>query len=881
MRLALALLLAIGPTPVEALEPVFDPLSHLLNQYAGPVDESAAEAPPDAAGPPGTKLAQVQSDLILMAEGLETFRHPSHTVQALKNLPDTIIPELKPYFKNRDASLDTIYRTLAVTDYTWALRFAEPNCDPKARRKVLLSSKDGLFVDPKTGALSVWLARLLGATAYDRGAEDALDKASNKQKLSNRDYELLRLKVRKITEALNSDKAVGSARSRLYCARAQVYQDLSSAHRTSGHVMAGHAIGPDETSVFEREASSVLLMAIVGENKKYRAIGAGVLVKTSRGNRVLTDARLLSEGGKSDDLAAFVRPKDGRNLGEPLKFTLDKVDPRTGVAVGRLEGGDDVPALRIAEGSVAQHEFLGAIGHSGGAGAWTISQGLVTATGSGTFTSDAALGPDMLGSPLLNDRGEVVGLLVLREDADWPSAVMPDPLREVVEGDSQMDASSDIKFVYGKSQGSASIISTAMPLIGAGLVGPGGVPIEAALPMRSGGVNWGGGGGVGNWRPRSSAGPPSGYRSNSGSSSSGSSSAAATGAAIGQDLGQALAPLVEALIFKGIPALFRKIGAVFTKPKTAPAQQFPRGKTREAAQTATKPKQPKEPVRLMGITLEASPALAASGEKVTLKARVSLSDPEAVKAGIVVSFKGTPGSLLIFDGKPQAKTDGLGVAAIIVTLRRDHGVRKIETGDIKAVKGKFDSAQSELDEEVRAMNASFAGAAGPEIETENDEDINIEAWANLGKSVSATALLVLSGGSIEAYEIDTSVVISVTNNRVNASAIDSVLRAKRNHIFVSAQAYSELAVDPRNLATLDTYGIVPVGPLTPAVAELILPAMISAGLESPGDAEISASALHNKRRLITQDGDFLKGVPLGLKLWKFDPKSNLPPIRIP
>ena len=103
LRLILVTLIGFWTPFVQAAEPSFDALSHLLHTYAGPVDEKAAEAaaedsPPDS----GARLAQIQSDLSLMAEGLEAFRHPSHTQHALQDLPDHIVPELRPFFKNRD-----------------------------------------------------------------------------------------------------------------------------------------------------------------------------------------------------------------------------------------------------------------------------------------------------------------------------------------------------------------------------------------------------------------------------------------------------------------------------------------------------------------------------------------------------------------------------------------------------------------------------------------------------------------------------------------------------------------------------------------------------------------------------------------------------------
>lgn len=740
----LAVLLALAPIPAEAREPVFDALSHLLHEYSGPVDHKAAEAAAGAEAPPGAKLAQVQADLSLMAEGFEAFRHPSHAEQALKTLPDKIVPELRPFFKDRDSSLDALYRTLAVTDYTWAARFPEPPCDPNARRRALLSGKDGLFTDPKTGLLSGWLARLLGPAAYGRGAEEALDRASSKSAVTERDYELLRLKVRKIAEALESEKAVGAARSRLYCARAQAYEDLASAHRSAGEGPVLAASGLGKTPVVDRGAASVLLMAIEEGPDQYRSLGAGVLVDTGKGPRVLTDARVVPERSEGKaSLRAFARPADGKTLGSPLLFFVEKVDQKSGVMVGRLEGGENIPALKLAAAAPVQDDLVFAIGHMSGAGAWTVIQGLVTAAGKGAFASDALLGPDMLGGPLLNEHGEVAGLAVLPAGAASPAAVAAERLRQLLEDVSPASASSEIEFPESHSRGSASVLTAAMPIFGAGLTAPGAKPVEASQYIYSQ-TQWG--------AVRGKCMANCGGGSSSGGSSYGGTSSNSGGAEIGQALAQALVPVVEALIFKGIPALFRGIGSLISKPKTAPAAAPPgRTTAREPVKIPAPvrapvkaPEKPKEPAKLTGLTLEAVPSSAAPGEKVTLTARVSLSDPEASKAGIIVGFKATPETLVRFDGNPQAKTNHSGVATIVATLRRDHGVRTIQAGDFKAVTGKSAEAQNTLDDEVRAMNDDASEAAEAGIEKMADEKIELEARAALGKSLAATASVVLS-----------------------------------------------------------------------------------------------------------------------------------------
>lgn len=645
----------------QASEPSFDALSHLLHTYAGPVDKEAAETPAETGSPEsGARLAQIQADLALMAAGFETFRAAGNEQRALKNLPEYIVPALRPFFKDRETTLGTVYRTLAVTDYTWAIRFPEPSCDPSTRRAVLLGAKDGLFTDPISGEISSWLSRLLGPAAAGRSAEQALDRASSRQVPSAKDYELIRVKIARITEALNSEKAIGRERSKLYCMRAEAYESLAKAQQNAGSAPIQASRSSGEADSPDKAAASVLLIAFADGQNRYRAVGAGVMVETPQGPRVMTDARLIPVSGEEKpSLRAFTRG-EGRALDRPRALFVDRIDRASGIMLGRPDDEKGIPALKIAQGNASRQDFYRAIGHLSASGAWTVSQGLVTEAGDGTFVSDAILGPDMIGGPLLNDSGEVVGLIVLSAGTGTAVAIQTEQLRRVIDGNQA--AAQDLQFLEGRQSGSASLLTGAAPFVGE-LSVPGGGAVEAGLPDSHGGVNWNGGGGVGNWRPRSSAGPPSGYRSTSGSSS-GSSSAAATGAAIGQDLGKALAPLVEALIFKGIPALFRGVGVLF---KSKPSVSAPSQRRETAQQKTREPEKPKEPPKITGLVINLDRETLLEGERITATASVSFDDSSAKKDGIVIDFSLDPaGMASIADNLPGSirRTNSAGQATI-------------------------------------------------------------------------------------------------------------------------------------------------------------------------------------------------------------------------
>lgn len=634
--------MAIGPASAEAGEPLFNALSFLLSEYAGPVDQKAAQVPPDADAPPGVKLAELQADLNLMAEGLETFRHPGRSAEAMKDLPEIIVLELRPFFKDRDSSLDVLYRTLAVTDYTWAARFPEPPCDARERRRLLLSAKDGLFLNPRTGEPSTWLVRLLGPSAFSGGAEAALDKASSHQTLSERDYELLRLKARKIAEALDSDNAVGAARSKLYCARAQVYEDMASAHRITidGPIQAARGVERTAAAIGYRESFAVVLMASVEGPDEYRALGAGVVVETPKGSRVITGARMLAEHGR-ESLRAFARPADGKTLGSPMTFVIEQVDPASEVAVGRLDGGDNIPAFVIAKTEPVQDDLVRAIGHMNGTGAWTVTQGLVTFKGQSVFATDALLGPDMIGSAVLNEHGELAGLAVLSSGSSAPAAVSAPRLRALLDGAGKDDPTPNIELTESHNRGSASVLSAALPVFGAGLTAPGAKPLEASEYVYSD-TQWG----TVRGKCVANCGGGSG-------SSSGASSYDSGGAELGQALGKAMAKVVEALIFRGIPALFRKIGSA------ARSSERPAAPRRETIVQAPPPKIEK-PKPQLTVTVTQQKNSVRPGETATFVAKVTGNLPELKVAGLKIKFPIQVGETTIKEA--TAVTDANGEA---------------------------------------------------------------------------------------------------------------------------------------------------------------------------------------------------------------------------
>lgn len=406
-RAALALLLAVA-IPVRA-ETTTDPLWYLLSTYVLAPDAKAVagggEGPADAKG-----LAALQADLLILSEGFEGFRDEGQIKGTLERLKPRMSPELAPFFKDRASSLDAIYRTLAVTDYTWARRFPEPPCLPDESRRKLLASRDGLFQTAK-GEASPWLAALLGPQAEGKSAEQAFDQASTRAKLTGAEYEKLRARARKLTLALASDKAVGAARARLYCARAAAFSDLAASQREkdSGLLSAARAVGP-------RPDASVFVVV----SKEERA--AATLINSKNGAVLVTDAAIVADTDHPS-LFAFAEGSTPREL----TATVIRRQPELGVAVLSYSENLTMPSLGLAETIPAKDDLVTTLGHTTVSGLWTRTSGLVTKTGEMSFQTDAAISPELGGGPVLNEAGEVAGLLVLRpadtEEGRWPVAI--------------------------------------------------------------------------------------------------------------------------------------------------------------------------------------------------------------------------------------------------------------------------------------------------------------------------------------------------------------------------------------------------------------------------------------------------------------------------
>ena len=145
------------------------------------------------------------------------------------------------------------------------------------------------------------------------------------------------------------------------------------------------------------------------QERTERGVGSGFIV--SADGRVLTNAHVV-EGADT----VQVTLKDGRSFeGKVLG-----ADPVTDVAVIDIEA-NDLPTVKVNEGELLPGETAIAIGNPLGLDN-TVTVGIISATGrtSGQvgiadkrvdfIQTDAAINPGNSGGPLLNARGEVVGM---------------------------------------------------------------------------------------------------------------------------------------------------------------------------------------------------------------------------------------------------------------------------------------------------------------------------------------------------------------------------------------------------------------------------------------------------------------------------------------
>jgi serine protease Do len=104
-----------------------------------------------------------------------------------------------------------------------------------------------------------------------------------------------------------------------------------------------------------------------------------------------------------------------------LDAKADYIDEALDIAILKIEGSE-FPHLTLADASTVQHgDAVFAIGNPGDAMLYSVTKGIVSAVGkfpgagAGTWIqTDAPINPGNSGGPLLNSRGEVIGITTLK-----------------------------------------------------------------------------------------------------------------------------------------------------------------------------------------------------------------------------------------------------------------------------------------------------------------------------------------------------------------------------------------------------------------------------------------------------------------------------------
>lgn len=138
-----------------------------------------------------------------------------------------------------------------------------------------------------------------------------------------------------------------------------------------------------------------------------RGLGTGFVIDAS--GIIVTNNHVVAD---ADEI--LVRFHDGREF----KGKDVKTDPRTDVAILRIDAGEKLPTLRFGDSDAAEvGDWVVAVGSPFGQ-ELTVTAGIISAKGRGPniteredfLQTDAAINPGNSGGPLLNINGDVIGI---------------------------------------------------------------------------------------------------------------------------------------------------------------------------------------------------------------------------------------------------------------------------------------------------------------------------------------------------------------------------------------------------------------------------------------------------------------------------------------
>ncbi len=163
------------------------------------------------------------------------------------------------------------------------------------------------------------------------------------------------------------------------------------------------------------------VVLLVGERSDGRtSFGSGIVV--GRDGRVLTCLHLVRgmkhlRGMLYEPGLVTYTPMDGgldrflfENRSRLIDVSLERIDEANDLALVRIDTETSgIPLLPLAEELPRRGEAVLALGHPQET-VWSFTSGVVSALHNGAIQHDAALNPGSSGGPLVNQRGELVGV---------------------------------------------------------------------------------------------------------------------------------------------------------------------------------------------------------------------------------------------------------------------------------------------------------------------------------------------------------------------------------------------------------------------------------------------------------------------------------------
>jgi S1-C subfamily serine protease len=189
----------------------------------------------------------------------------------------------------------------------------------------------------------------------------------------------------------------------------------------------------DAQQLYQKAAPAVVYIQASGKDPAERGSGTGTIIRAD--GFILTNAHVVAAGGNHlPTVVVALKPETlrgdrRRDLGRYVRAAIVARSDSFDLALLKIDVAELLPVLRLSDqADVAIGEDVIAIGHPGGGVPWTMTAGRVSGAstdyrgieGFDVLQTDAAINPGNSGGPLLDSRGEIVGIntFIRREGRD-------------------------------------------------------------------------------------------------------------------------------------------------------------------------------------------------------------------------------------------------------------------------------------------------------------------------------------------------------------------------------------------------------------------------------------------------------------------------------